>query len=452
MCDTKGTQHTMNMDIQGYLNTFFEELTPYEFYRGIFPSGELGKKGVLENGKYCAIAVEITKKKKDNGTPLIHRYSITDDLEQIEELQESDNFIIISPISYCGKSRDSKNARFIYAMAIDLDYGAEAEQQHLTDLFFQIKNERIPKPTYIVHSGKGLHLYYVFEKPIPCFQNVSKELSKLKNNLTIRIWNKYVTDLYKTPQIQSLFQGFRMVGGVTKNGSRTKAYEVGSKVTIEYLNSFLLPEEGAKNFTYKSNLPLKKAKEQYPEWYEKRIVKKQKKGTWTCKRDLYEWWKREMLSGATVGHRYYCMMCLSIYAKKSGVPYAELEADAYEIMQKFEELTESEDNHFTETDVFEALEMYNDSYFTFPIESISKLTDIHIEKNKRNYRKQETHLKIARFTLELMNEENGKALQGRPTKEHIIKEWQQNNPKGTPKECIEDTNISKNTVYKYWTY
>ena len=61
-------------------------------------------------------------------------------------------------------------------------------------------------------------------------------------------------------------------------------------------------------------------------------------------------------------------------------------------------------------------------------------------------------MKIARFTLELMNEENGKALQGRPTKEHIIKEWQQNNPKGTPKECIEDTNISKNTVYKYWTY
>ena len=117
-------------------------------------------------------------------------------------------------------------------------------------------------------------------------------------------------------------------------------------------------------------------------------------------------------------------------------------------MQKFEELTESEDNHFTETDVFEALEMYNDSYFTFPIESISKLTDIHIKKNKRNYRKQADHIKLMNFVrMELSNNKGG-----RPTKEHIIKEWQQNNPKGTPKECIEDTNISKNTVYKYWNH
>lgn len=444
----------MAMDIQGYLNTYYEELTPYEFYRGIFPSGELEEQGVQEQGKYCAIAVEMTKQKKKNGTPLIRRYSITDDLEKINDLQESDNFIIISPISYCGKSRDSKNARFIYAMAIDLDYGNNATEKNLANLFHQIKVELLPKPTYIVSSGKGLHLYYVFEKPIPCFQNINKELAKLKYSLTDRIWNKYVTDLYKTPQIQSLFQGFRLVGGVTKNGSRTKAYEVGNKVTIEYLNQFVPPEDRATNFTYKSSLTLEKAKEKYPEWYEKRIDLKQKKGTWTCKRDLYEWWKRTMLSSAKVGHRYYCMMCLSIYAKKSGVPFEELEADAYEIMVDFENKTVTDDNHFTESDVLEALEMYNDNYFTYPIDSISKITDIPIQKNKRNYRKQETHLKIARFTLEVMNEERGKALQGRPsgsgTKEHIIKEWQQNHPEGTPKQCIEETNISKNTVYKYW--
>lgn len=439
------------MDIQGYLNTYYEELTPYEFYRGIFPSGELEEKGIQEQGKYCAIAVEMTKQKKKNGTPLIRRYSITDDLEKINDLQESDNFIIISPISYCGKSRDSKNARFIYAMAIDLDYGKDARQQHLTDLFFQMKNEVIPTPTYIVSSGKGLHLYYVFEKPIPCFNNINKELAKLKYGLTRMLWNKYTTDLYKTPQIQSLFQGFRMVGGVTKNGSRTKAYEVGKRITAEYLNQFVPREDMAKDFTYKSNLTLEKAKEKYPEWYDKRIEKKQRKGTWTCKRNLYEWWKRQMLAYGKVGHRYYCMMCLSIYAKKSGVPFEELEADAYEIMYTFEEMTTEDYNHFTESDVLEALEMYNDNYFTYPIDSISKITDIPIQKNKRNYRKQSIHLQIARSTKQILIASGEERLKGgRPTKEHIIKEWQQNHPEGTKAQCIKDTNISKKTVYKYW--
>ena len=34
-------------------------------------------------------------------------------------LTKSENFIIVSPISYAGKSRKSENARYIYAMAED---------------------------------------------------------------------------------------------------------------------------------------------------------------------------------------------------------------------------------------------------------------------------------------------------------------------------------------------
>ena len=143
-------------------------------------------------------------------------------------------------------------------------------------------------------------------------------------------------------------------------------------------------------------------------------------------------------------------MCLAIYAKKSGVSKEELEKDAFNLVDDMEMLTTDENNHFTRADVLAALEMYNDNYFTFPIDSITELTAIPIEKNKRNGRKQSLHLKIARATLDIMNEEKGKALQGRPTKEIEVQQWRYEHPTGTVTACAKQLGISRTTVYKHW--
>lgn len=136
----------------------------------------------------------------------------------------------------------------------------------------------LPMPTYLVSSGTGIHLYYVFEKPIPMFKNVVKELAKLKKRLTWQAWTQGASALSDNVQYESLFQGFRMVGTITKNGARCRAFKVGNKVTIEYLNKYVPDEYQVESIVYQSNLPLKVAKELYPEWYEKRIVNKQPKG------------------------------------------------------------------------------------------------------------------------------------------------------------------------------
>ena len=81
-----------------YLETYFDELTPKEFYRAIFPAGELAahnEKNV--KGKYNAIAVELLPK-QENGSN-VKRYILTDELDYLNELEQKDNFIIISPIS-----------------------------------------------------------------------------------------------------------------------------------------------------------------------------------------------------------------------------------------------------------------------------------------------------------------------------------------------------------------
>lgn len=428
---------------EDYLSKHFEEIAPKEFYRNIFLKGELQEQGVYGDKKYNAIAVELADK--------IKRYTLTDDLKVLDDLFRSENFIIISPISYVGKSRTSDNARMMYALAIDLD-GINKEI-NMIDLFHQMeKVEHLPKPTYTVISGSGLHLYYVFEKPIPLFKNIVEQLTRLKNDLTRKIWNGWVTDLNEKVQYQSIFQGFRLVGGVTKSGSRTKAYVTGEKVTVEYLNQFVFDEKNqVKEFEYKSNLTLEEAKKKYPEWYDKRIVQHKARGTWTCKRDLYDWWLRRLYE-IKEGHRYYGVMCLAIYAKKCGIPEEELEADAFGMVDRLDLLTSNEDNHFTREDVLASLELYNDNYITFPIDTISKLTEIRIEKNKRNGLKQKQHLYLARRRKEDMKaiELPMKAPEGRPTAQAKVSKWQQEHPNGRKADCIRDTGLSKKTVYKWW--
>lgn len=439
--------------IRDHLEQFYEEVPPLEFYRAIFPAGELEEAGDHVNGttgKYNAIAVELlpVTGKARNKRADVKRYTVTDDLDALGTLLESPNFVIMSPISYVGKSRQSKNARFIYALTIDLD--GITEQHYLRDLLHQFKTEYLPTPTFLVWSGTGVHLYYQLMQPVPCFQNIVTQLANLKRSLTKRIWNGYVSEYAKHPQIESLFQGFRLVGGVTKGGNRTKAFSVGDPVSIEYLNGFVEKESRVERFTYKSNLTLSEARKKYPEWYDKRIIQKQPRGTWTASRAVFDWWYHKLVQEITVGHRYYGVMVLAVYAKKCGIPREELEARAFDLVKPLDSMTTDPGNPFTREDVLSALEMYNDSYITFPIDSISRLTDVHIEKNKRNHRKQDVHLMIARATKEIMKRTDTLKRDGRPSNAGAVSRWRSRHPAGSVKDCAADLSISVRTVYRHW--
>ncbi|MGJ1067589.1 hypothetical protein ACR77K_15335 [Clostridium perfringens] len=441
-----------------YLLHHYYEVRPIDFYRDIFPSGELQEKGIYEKGKYNAIAVEVTKEKKENGKDKVLRHTITDDLNKINEIISRDNFCLMSPISYIGKERNSDNARILYALAIDLDGVIIKEGNDpfgLRTLIHQIENiNRIPMPTYIVSSGTGLHLYYVFEKPIMLFKNVVKQLQKYKRELTRIIWQDYITKLSDNVQYESLFQGFRVVGTITKKGERARAFKTGEHVTMEYMNKFVDKEFKTDDFAYKSNLTLAQAKEKYPKWYEERIIQKKPRGTWTVNRAVYDWWKNRILREAKTGHRYYCLMMLAVFARKAAIDRDELEKDAFNIMSIFDKLPASDDNPFDEKDVIDALQAYEDRYITYPINSISYLTDIHIEKNKRNYRKQKDHI-ILMNTMKSLKKQLGEEMkEGRPegsgTKEQIVKTYREKNPTARKSDCIRDTGLSKMTVYKWW--
>lgn len=446
------------------LSAIYKEVTPKYFYRQIFQQ-HLDEKGAFTKGKYVGIACEITKEKKGKKT-IVKRHTITDDLDTIDELLESENFIIISPIGYIGKSRKTENATRMYSFAIEIDdlrVSDDGRPIGLNDLLHHFDIELLPTPNYIVCSGNGVHLYYVFEQPLILFDNVKKSLDKFKKALTPYFWNQYVTKDYKMENIQfeSPFQGFRMAGGVTKAGERTRIFEISTHpIAIEELNRYAVKygkKECQIDIAYESELMLAEAKEKYPEWYERRIVNKQKKGTWECKRDLYDWWKRKITEGASVGHRYYCLLMLSIYAIKCGrnISEEELIEDAYSFLDQFDAMSDNDINRFTDEDVMDALQGYYDKdLVTYPINSIVYRSGIQIEKNKRNFRKRDTtHQQYRRGIKALkiqLGEADGWDKGGRPDKRQVVQNWRYEHPSGSKADCIRDTGLSKPTVYKWW--
>lgn len=441
------------LDLVVLLSEQFREVECMDFYRDVFPVGSFEEKGIYEKGKYNGVAVSIHP-----GDDLVKRFLITDDLQELKQLMGTNDFCLMSPISYVGRSRKSANARFMYALAIDLD-GMETMKNW--EFFMEQINRGhemlsfvwgIPRPTYLISSGTGIHIYYVFEKQIPMFRNIVEQLEVLKRRLTWQAWTQGSSMLHDNVQYESLFQGFRVVGTITKTGTRCRAFKVGKKVTVEYLNRFVPEDYRVKSMVYQSDLRLDKAKELYPEWYQRRVVEGRPKQTWVCKKDLYNWWIRKLTVGAEQGHRYWCIMTLATYAKKCNVPRKELEKDAFGLIP----LMNTRGDAFTEDDVLHALEAYDDSYITYPIDTIVRRTGILIEKNKRNGRKQEAHMKILNNTRKFRRDDLGEAEyknNGRPKgtdKQEVVKNWRRNNPDGKKIDCERETGLSRPTVLKWW--
>lgn len=425
-----------------------------DFYDDIF-GDDLEEHRLPEDyrsGEYGGIAVEripTNDKKKYRG----RRVTVTQgNMELYDLIEQSENFCMIAPVSYIGRHRTVENARYLYALCVEVDY---IEPKHgIDELVYSWEREcrPIPKPTYIVCSGNGLHIYYVFERPIPLWKNVYISLHEAKKWLTPQLWTKFVTTAYEDIQYEGLNQPFRCVGTVTKNGSYAMAFEVGEKVTIEYMNKFLPEDKKIERF-YKASCTLEQAKELYPKWYQNVIVEGKPKGHYNRHEGIYYNWIDKICEGAVVGKRYNCLENLCSLAVQCQIKPEQVESDCRKVAERLERLTVAEDNHFTEYDIICALKTYytaDEKAYRRRTEFISKKTGISLIPNKRNGRKQDKHLQGARAIRDI-NNENWRAGNGRKPKSEIVRIWRAQHPDGKKADCIRETGLSKPTVYRWWT-
>ncbi|WP_195645442.1 hypothetical protein, partial [Collinsella aerofaciens] len=293
---------------------------------------------------------------------------------------EQNTFMFLAPVSYYGKSRSSRNARYLHAIMIDLDYVGERE---LDNLLHQMERGAIPYANYLVSSGTGLHVVYLLEHPVPLMTRYVTGLQVLKRELTDRVWNANTSasDPDKK-QTQGIFQGFRMVGSATKlNGdignpkikqpyvAECFSHDATPPATIPYLLSFVPKLLGKKDMDglaalreltqeARKKTPIAQAKELWPEWYERCVVNDEPRGGWTYGRAGYDRVLSVIRDQASVDHRYWCIFYLAVMANKCGVSYDELEDDAYGLLDRFDALSVEPSNRFTANDVAAALEAF----------------------------------------------------------------------------------------------
>lgn len=519
-------KHKTNMAAKYLRKNGFEAVPPLEFYRAIFPDGELAewsddpRQSNNDMYEYTGILMEVTKQEKTYKSKkdptrfitrkLTKRHTVCNDLKAIEDMlgTDNENFCFMSPISYVGKSRKTANARFMYALVIEID-NLVPRNEGIAELMYALGDKNWdgePKirlcvpPTYIVCSGTGVHLYWLLKEPVPLYPNELDCWTFLKDEWTALLWNKKITRSWHPLDIQKepVCQGFRVVGTKGKNGSLVEAFKISDNryTADELFNQYgtlaesieVMPRDCVPSVV-KKDLDLSKGtarplsarmiecRKLYPDWYQERIVEKKKakpKGSWRCHRGLYDWWLGKITENATVGHRYYCLHTLAIFALKCGIEYEELASDCFGLLEKYDGLGKNKDERFTEKDVLSALLAYeDDENFRHTRQYISDRTEIPIEPNKRNGNRQHDHLQKSI----LINPETGKPypnpckgnreavldwmrengeITGRPagsgTKQEIVQQWRKTHPTGKKIHCERDTGLSRHTVLKWWDF
>ncbi len=449
------------LEKRDYLEANYERMSPECFYDELFSHCFEPK------GFDCS-------KSSGIGNPIVVSSFVSDGEEKmrsriITEAEHSTfyndykncSIALIAPCVFYGRTALSKNARYIYALVVDLDYVGLDQLQALLNQIYNAK--LLPVPTYIVNSGTGLHLYYVSNEPYPAYPQTRTALGNLKKALIRICWNGYTSRQKPSPkydcrQYAGVTQGYRIIGTPSKLGPDypVTAYRVGDTWDFRDLTQYLHEYDQKFGITedsclYKSELPLAQAKEKYPDWYQRRIIEQKPKGTFTVKNNLFDWFLKKILQEGTVGHRYYCVGMLAVYAIKTDTPKEEVLKALDYIVPLFNELGSNENNAFLREEAEKAINTwYKPEFKTLPINSIIHFSAIDIKKSKRNGRDQKTHLKYMRMTKQFKVENGECSAGGRPDKQKIVAEWRKNNPDGTKAECIKATGLTKPTVYKWW--
>lgn len=475
---------------------------PLAFYRDVFSEGFLqerwaeGERRSEFDGKPNAIALKFgpkTRKQLVKGkkvdVPVIERLTVTDDLEGVSALVKAsiaENApVYMAPVSWYGRNNKAANARFLHAFAVDLDGVTPAK---LGSVLKQMRNGHdpanekwvsMPQASYIVMSGRGLHLYYLLDRPVPLIPAVVPFLQQLKRRLTDVVWTDYTSeDGNEGRQYQGIYQGFRMPGTTTRlNGHGVDAKDVSKyealafmyapegaigpqRVTLDYLVDYCgirgkeIPGELYRILETKGGrTPIAEAKARWPEWYERRVVQGEEKEGYDTNRGAYESWLSRIEDEAVVHGRYFAVLALVAYAVKCNVPLEDLERDAYALVPVLDKLSDEPGNRFTDYDVACALSAYGSNDLRFwKNEYMCRRAKIAPHANKHNGRPQALHLEGARAIQEINDKANGTCWRdgnGRKPKRDEIRAYAAEHPEASQRAIAKALGVSPTTVNKW---
>ncbi len=360
-------------------------------------------------------------------------------IDEAMEQSEGRNDVLMGGCTYFNNWISKKSAKDIYTFIIDMDnvYSGTLLNALRND-WKTANNEPLPMPTYIVNSGTGLHLYFVLTEPIPNYRATTENLDKLYRALAIQQTTKRV---YLHKQVQWFGQDFRMAGGLNKYEWKNTVFRVGEKWDIDELGKAV----GLKDvhFVRYGEKRTKKPTAKKPTAKKPR----QDREGWRSNRAFYDCALRNCRTKTKEGNRYTSMCALAVIAWKCNVPQEELEKDLLSLLPDY---NKGATRQIKEKEIYSAMKMYNSKAMLTQRESLENWQGWEYKPLKRNGRKQAVHLRLARANKAILKEIGEMKPEGRPTKEHIVREYLELHPNATKTDVVRNTGLTYNTVRKYW--
>lgn len=385
------------------------------------------------------------------------------DVDELMEYQANRNDVYVAPANFINGCYSGDTCQNVYALVVDID------KIHPETLEVIIKNgnlgNRVPMPTYIVNSGSGVHFYYVFNKPIPYYYKNRKVLKDVYRVLC-GITQKNI--LAKTDW-HAITQPFRLPGSLSKIGKVVTGWKCGDKWLPNALISRLNVEGEELDLQQRPLLSQREYKEmramrKQQGNQDKPKTKKEKKWRSSLEGNngFYEYCLARCYEKTPEGTRYLSMLGLVVVGYKVRLPKEKIEQDLLELLVHYNQIGK----YMGTKEVQKALRAYNakadkcrsttlEQWFGWEFDRLASKRKAQMEAKgiKEAKKTRAEHLEEARAIRDIRMKRQGKKWDdnnGRKRKDELVAEWQQAHPNGKPKECIADTGISKNTVYKWW--
>lgn len=356
--------------------------------------------------------------------------------------------------------RDTKIDK-LYAFVIDID---NVKPSFLSVILSGIKRGAIPSPTVITNSGSGIHFYYILAKPLVTYPSVRKMAFRLYDELNRSF--EFKTDKH------SLGHAFRMVGGTTKYGDISTAYQVGGLWNVEELadaidllwefptvgNGGAATEKMREFATYlagRSGEPLPDF-EKFGETFD--YIKRHKvfvnKTYDLSQRDLdradmftdsrpngqkgwYYYTKQKIIERAAPEHRYSSLMALCVIAYKCRIPQAEIEQDIDYIADLWEVDRRWVNDPFNRKNVPAAMRCYSQKFLKVSRFTLEEWLGWEFKGTPKPKKKQAAHLQS------IADMKRGKYL-------NIVMQSVKENPQAKKIDIERDTGLNRRTVSKYY--
>lgn len=458
----------------------FDEVNPFTFYETVFSDKDIYT-------DTCIVSYGSNEK-----MPLVKSNPIekTTKVLTIEEMITSSveyGNVYVAPASFFRNCNITKCLKSLYAIVVDFDGDKRGVSVDLLKWLLErifVNEDDLPSPTFVTNSGKGLHLFWVFDKPVPMFNENKRTMSELYKAI-----HQKLADYNAKPQKHHFAQAYRVVGSRTKLNKTTTAFRTGEVLPAETLlkdfgiEKNLIWSEGEKKEKMEpSESMLKLAEniektlgvvcENKDDWdYVHTYISENKKafsetfklnqserfrkneGTGWGSPIWYATMKDRIIKDTPEGNRYTSLMALTVIGYKCNIPFETVKKDIDDIIIKWQMRPKSFEVRFHEE--------YRDRIDNMYSEKFKKVRKVQLEEwlgfkmtssSKRNGRKRAEHIKLMNFVRDELNQNKtwNKEGNGRKPKKDIVQQWREEHPDGRKADCIRDTGLTKPTVYKWW--